>query len=334
MSKPPTLAGRPEPWTTHAAFMVVSSVACLTWSWMAGRDLNFDQLHYHFYSAYHYLGDRLERDFMGASIQGYLNPLGYLPFYAMVRADWPSLVIGSVLAFVHSTCLWLVYGISRELIPAGPPSRTPMLAASVALAFLAPLFLVEVGSSFIDVTTAIPVLAGILLLMVYARSEHRGLLVLLAGLLMGAASGLKLTNAIFAVAASAFIILAARPFKARVGAMCLYIVGGCAGFLIADGAWAYRLPRFRQSVLPVVQRWFQSPDFPAFDYKHHRFLPETPGDYLLFPVRMAGPPGLRLYGDQLTRHPDARPVGGPRRDGNRVSAAPPAAERVPAGGSA
>ena len=145
--------------------MLASSIACLAWSWAAGRDLNFDQLHYHFYSAYQYLDNRLERDFMGASIQGYLNPLGHVPFYLMVRANWGSLLIGSVLAFVHSICLWLVYGISRELIPAETPSRTWMIAASVALAFLAPLYLIEVGSTFIDVSTGIPVLAGILLLM-------------------------------------------------------------------------------------------------------------------------------------------------------------------------
>ena len=284
--------------------MLASSIACLAWSWAAGRDLNFDQLHYHFYSAYHYLENRLERDFMGASIHGYLNPLGYVPFYLMVRANWGSLFIGSFLALVHSTCLWLVYAISRELIPVGTISRTWMIAASVALAFLAPIYLVEVGSSFIDVTTSIPVLAGILLLMVCARSERRGVLVLLAGLLMGAASGLKLTNAIFAVTASAFIVLAARPVQARVGALGLYAAGGCAGFLIADGAWAYQLFRtFGSPFFPFFNGWFQSPDFPAFDYRHHRFVPETLGDYLLFPLRMLD---LRDNVYTETRAPDIR----------------------------
>ena len=56
--------------------MLASSLACLAWSWWAGRDLNWDQLNYHFYAAYHFLDGRLERDFMGASIQGYLNPAG------------------------------------------------------------------------------------------------------------------------------------------------------------------------------------------------------------------------------------------------------------------
>src|SRR5215470_14647565 len=113
--------------------MFVCSVACVAWSWWAGRDLNWDQLNYHFYAAYLYVDDRLARDFMGASIQGYLNPLAYVPFYLMVRANWHSLVIGSTLAVIHSTCLWLTYGISRVLIPAHVRNREAMIAVSVVL---------------------------------------------------------------------------------------------------------------------------------------------------------------------------------------------------------
>ena len=280
-------SARPASWATHAAFLVASSVACLVWSWYAGRDLNWDQLNYHFYAAYHFLDGRLERDFMGASIQGYLNPLGYVPFYLMVRANWPSLLIGSVLALTHSTCLWLIYGISRELIPAEAPGRIAIIAASVALAFLAPIYHVELGSSFIDVTTTIPILAGVLLLLICNRSTHVSWLVLVAGLLMGAATGLKLTNAIFAVAASVFIVLATRPVMARIRDMGIYVAGGFAGFLIVEGAWAYQLFRtFGNPFFPWFNAWFPSPDFPRFNIEQYRFLTETLADYVLFPVRL------------------------------------------------
>lgn len=291
-------------WRTHAAFLAASSFACLVWSWYAGRDLNWDQLNYHFYSAYHFLEDRLERDFMGASIQGYLNPLGYVPFYLMVRANWPSLLIGSILALAHSTCLWLIYGISRELIPAQTPFRIAMIAASVALAFLAPIYLLEVGSSFIDVTTTIPILAGVLLLMICDRSTRAGLLVLLAGLLMGAASGLKLTNATFAVAASVFIVMATRPVSARIREMAIYVAGGIAGFLLVDGAWAYHLFKtFGNPLFPWFNAWFPSPDFPRFNIRQFRFLTDGLADYLLFPIRMLD---LKDHVYTESRSPDIR----------------------------
>src|SRR5215475_866802 len=156
-------------WRVHAAFVAASTIACLVWSWLAGRDLNWDQLNYHLYSAYQLLGSRIDQDFMAASVQGYLNPLAQVPFFLMVRANWHSLLIGSTLALLHSTCLWIVYGISRILIPESAPHRTLVLAASVTLAFLAPVFLVEVGSSFADVTTTIPVLGAVWLLLIHHR---------------------------------------------------------------------------------------------------------------------------------------------------------------------
>ncbi|MCI0348522.1 MAG: glycosyltransferase 87 family protein, partial [Acidobacteriales bacterium] len=213
--------------------------------------------------------------------------LAYIPFYLMVRAGWHSLLIGSTLALLHSTCLWLVYGISRTLIPAGTPHRTLMIAASVSLAFLAPVYLIEVGSTFIDVTTTIPVLAGIWLLMIYLQRGEGALMAVAAGLLMGSAAGLKLTNAIFPVAAAAFIVLASRPIKVRIYDLMRYVAGGLGGFLLVEGAWAYKLFKtFGNPFFPFFNAWFPSPDFPRFNIRHYRFLPDTASDYFAFAFRM------------------------------------------------
>lgn len=291
-------------WRVHLSFIVASTLACLVWSWQAGRDLNWDQLNYHLYSAYQLVDDRMDRDFMAASVQGYLNPLSQVPFYLMVRANWQSLLIGSTLALLHSTCLWLIYGISRILIPASAPYRTPTLAASVALAFLAPIYLVEIGSTFADVTTTIPVLAGIWLLMIHHQRGGGWLLPLAAGFLMGAASGLKLTNAIFALTASAFVLVAVPPIAERIKALVVYAGGGIAGFVALEGAWSYRLyETFGSPLFPFFNAFFRSPDFPLFNLHHSRFIPETITDYLLFPVRMLDL-DTRSYTESIS--PDAR----------------------------
>ncbi|MEO8303952.1 MAG: hypothetical protein ABI724_07520 [Betaproteobacteria bacterium] len=283
----PSKDGDSASWAFHAGIMLGCSAACIAWSWWAGRDLNWDQLNYHFYAAYHFLDDRLARDFMGASVQGYLNPLAYVPFYLMVRADWHSLLIGSTLALLHSTCLWLTYGIAWILLPAGTRHRRGLIVASVVLAFLAPLYLAEVGSSFIDVTTTIPVLFGILLLMKFQQQRSGGALVVAAGVLMGSAAALKLTNVVFAVAAAVFVVFAAVPLRQRLQLLAGYVAGGAAGFLLVDGAWAYRLFRmFGNPFFPWFNAWFRSPDFPAFNIQHHRFVAEGLADYLSLPIRI------------------------------------------------
>ena len=57
-----------ESWHVHVAFVAASTIACLVWSWLAGRDLNWDQLNYHLYSAYQLFDSRLGQDFMAASV--------------------------------------------------------------------------------------------------------------------------------------------------------------------------------------------------------------------------------------------------------------------------
>ena len=57
---------------------------CATWTVLAGKDVNWDLLNYHYYVPYQLLAGRLEQDFFAASAQSYLNPVGYLPFYLMV----------------------------------------------------------------------------------------------------------------------------------------------------------------------------------------------------------------------------------------------------------
>jgi len=64
------------------------------------------------------------------------------------------------------------------------------------------MFLVELGSSFAEVLTSIPVLAGLLLLLdEYSKDDWDGRRFAAAGLLLGFATGLKLGNGLFAVGA-------------------------------------------------------------------------------------------------------------------------------------
>ena len=66
----------------------ISTVLCVAWTLIAGKDLNWDLLHYHYYDAHALLEWRIRQDYFAASTQSYLNPLGYVPFYLMVSAGW------------------------------------------------------------------------------------------------------------------------------------------------------------------------------------------------------------------------------------------------------
>jgi hypothetical protein len=219
--------------------MLACRVACVAWSWWAGRDLNWDQLNYHYYTA------------------------------SICISTTGSLGISWAQAS---------YGIARVLIPAQTRNREAMIAASVVLALLAPLDLLEVGSSFIDVTTTLPVLAGVLLLMLFHGRPARAAPVFIAAVLLGSACALKLTNVIFALAAPVFVLFATIPERRRTYLLAGYAVGGAAGFLLGEGGWAPRLYReFGNPYFPFFNAWFRSSDFPPFNIQHARFVAQSVG---------------------------------------------------------
>ncbi|HXZ52080.1 MAG TPA: hypothetical protein VEH51_08770, partial [Burkholderiales bacterium] len=77
----------------------------MAWALFAGKDLNWDQLNYHYYVAYAFLSGRLDQDFFAASVQSYLNPIGYVPFYVGVSSGLHSVLVSMALAGIHGSSI-------------------------------------------------------------------------------------------------------------------------------------------------------------------------------------------------------------------------------------
>ncbi len=268
-----------------AAGAAIVAVCALTvgWSLIAGKDLNWDQFNYHFYSAYSFLTGRLSRDFMAANLQSYLNPLPYLPFYGMVQHGWHSVAITSVLASVHAFNIILAYLIAKE-ISVKIDSVCWALAGAV-LAFLSPVFLLEAGTTFADISTAVLVLLAVLLVLKQEPNtswwRHYAFL---AGLAGGAAAGLKLTNAVYAPALVAMLFFMPFSVRERARAVALLALGGIAGAVATHGYWSYLLwHEFKNPFFPLFNALFASPDYPLINHKHERFLPHGLWGVLRFP---------------------------------------------------
>ena len=269
-------------------------IACIllsiVWTLLCGKDMNWDQLNYHFYSAYDLLDGRLHKDFMAASIQGYLNPLAYVPFYLMVMHNWHSILIASVLACAHSLNLILIYRICITSIAPNHAGARTTAALGTALAFLSPVYLLEVGTSFIDITTALPVLLGLLLIL-RCRHLHTGRTwshpALLAGICLGGATGLKLTNVIYGPACAIALFFLVPDQKTFWKHTLLLTAGTLFGILVTYGYWGWALwLEFRNPFFPYFNKIFHSQDFFPTSFKHQRFLPLGLIDYLTLPFRM------------------------------------------------
>jgi hypothetical protein len=291
------MASSPVVWRGGAqvgAVFGAAAVFAALWSLHAGKDLNWDLLHYHYYAAYAFLEGRLERDFFAASAQGYLNPVGFLPFYWMVSSGWHSAVVSMLLACAHAANLALLFAISRILFAHHAPRERLILSSlAAALGSASAVFWATVGTSFLDPLLTVPMLAGILLLM----PEHgwrAALRTASAGVLFGAAAALKYSNAIFALAG--IVLAASQPgatIAARLRAAVYYVLWTAAGVALFGGATLLHMYReYGNPVFPLFNAWFRSPDFPPINIFAERFAPKSLEDAATFPLRIVSPESM------------------------------------------
>src|SRR5690242_623564 len=223
--------------------ILAAALAGALYALHAGEDVNWDWQNYHDYAGFALLQGRFDVDVAPGGFQSYLNPLVYLlPYLARhgLSAPWWGIVLGAL----HGLNLALIYWTARNLLgrtesPVGP-------LAAVVIAASGPMTLSEVGTSFADILTALPIVAGVALLFAgddqgqkpgQAPAQARRLVI--AGLLIGAATGLKLTNAVFLIGVGISLLLMMRPLPA----LLCFGMGSGLGMLATGGAWAFRLWR-------------------------------------------------------------------------------------------
>ncbi len=256
-----------------------SLLAGAAYSWFAGEDINWDWRNYHEYGAFALINGRFDADVAPGGFQTFLNPLPYLPAY-LLRHYVSAPFWGMLLGALHGLNLALIYWFSRVVL--GAAANAWALAAATVVAAFGPMTLSEVGTSFADILTALPVIAGVGLVL-SAGGQHRARYVI-AGMLIGAAAGLKLTNMVFFIGAAVSLLYATRPMMA----LCCFALGGAVGALGTGGAWAWRLwAEFGNPVFPFYNEIFRSPEAAFQSIADIRFMPHSLLEAFAYPFYWA-----------------------------------------------
>jgi hypothetical protein len=275
---------------------------------MFGKDLHFDALHYHLYLGASADGSRLSRDFMAASLQSYLTPYGYVPFHWMAKHGWPTWLALTSIALVQSLIVPATWLVSYAIFPGRSCGDSVSRVMSVVMGLACGLIIVQIGSSFIDLTTSIPVIAGLAIMLLC----HRGMMawtpgMVASGLVFGIATGLKLTNAQAVVCAFFIPVLSRGTLVQRFSR--LSIAGLVSGFAFAlvQGPWSVQLwKEFGNPMFPFFNAIFKSDDFGLWSFRHVRFEPDGPMQFILRPLLVADFMGS-VYHESSA--PDARFAG-------------------------
>jgi len=274
-----------------SCFLASAPLYCL-FAYMRGQDINYDLMNYHHFSAFELL--KKEPFYDIAVEQQFLNPLIDVPHWLLNSVATPK-VATALIVLLQSTNVPLVYLLTAFLVQRHEPSsqrlQIGLSLCAAAVAGLAPTFVTEIGTSFVDCLTSILIIAGLcfLVLSVAPQGKTTPALPIAAGLCLGAAVGLKLTNVTFAVATflSLLFVGELRTRVARTGA---FLFGSIVGTVLTAGYWTFVLyAKFRNPVFPFFNSVFKSPFRTVYTaaslLDERRFLPRSLFDAMSYPFQ-------------------------------------------------
>jgi hypothetical protein len=259
-------------------------------SYLLGKDMLWDTMDYHVYAGFSALHDRFGLDYFAGGPQGYFNPYAYVPFYLLLRSPLTPLEDASILATLQSAILWLSYELALTAAPTGEPRvRTALGVLATIFAFANPILIFQLGSSYADITTAELALAGWVLTAGAVRDSDAKKVVW-GAVLLGAATGLKVTNAVHAVAAVALLAFVPGSLKDRLRHGAIFAVGVAGSFVAVSAPWSIQLERhFGNPVFPLLNGVFRSPEYSTGAMVAYRFIPRSLAAALLRPFSMVLP---------------------------------------------
>jgi hypothetical protein len=293
------IASSPRLWTYLGCTVLALSVSVFL-----GKDMKWDTLEYHFYAGFSALNDRFGRDYFAAGSESYFNPYIYVPFYLLASSRLPAILDASILAILQSGILWLTYEIALQLVPTADGRARLIVGIGAALFAAAnPILLNLFGSSYADVLTAELVLGGWLLLV---RSVHAPSLryALAAGVILGAASALKLTNSVHALCAAVILLFVPVRWPHRIRHLIVFGAALASSFVLVCLPWSLRLEQhFGNPLFPLLNGIFRSPQYPVAQMLDYRFIPDSLRAALWRPFAIAEP---NFMVDDELQSPDIR----------------------------
>src|SRR5204862_3111527 len=231
-----------SPWLAPPELLFLG-VVVLCWAlfviWL-GKDTSWDFRNYHWYIPYAFLNGRSGFDVSVAHQATYYNPFLDIPFYLLATHTHSWIALG-VLGAAQGANVVPLYVIARSILKVA--AKRLWAAATALLCVVGGLNVGLTGATYYDNVLSVFLLSSLAVVVVFRDLLREGPLSRVAavcgvaGLLVGAATGLKLPEAPFAIGLATALLLMPGSLKYRFVRVIAAGLGGGLGLFLFAGYW-------------------------------------------------------------------------------------------------
>ena len=237
----------------------------------------FDFANYHYYNPWAFLNGRIGYDIAPASFLTFLNPLLDLPrYFTIIYFNQHINLFYAINGLWFGLLLFVFYQILTILYSSQNTQDSLWIVMTIAIAATGWMTWYQVGSSTNEICLSFINFCGLFLLLksLQSKNEQKLSSFILAGLILGAGLGLKVTNITICIAAGASLIIGYKWLSQPMKFIFLFAVAGLSGFLLTNGWWMYKLyTLYDNPFFPFLNNIFNSEYFQSTTISTNDFVP-------------------------------------------------------------
>lgn len=256
------------------------------WSIHLGQDMNWDLKNYHFYNAYAFINNRMHWDLVPDGLPAYTNPFLDLISYFLITTQKPVLT-GFILGALSGISAFVLFLVALTLFS----EVTSNLRVQYLYAFLATIIgsmgcgtISQLGTTSNENKTALLIVLALYFIVRSIKSLKPMGWIMGGGLLIGLATGFKLTAAPYGVGILIGFLACQRISKKNLLSLFLFGIFSAGGFLISNGYWMWKVYHFvNNPFFPYYNNIFHSTYYYFTSYAPSYFTEPDLIHYILLP---------------------------------------------------
>lgn len=254
-------------------------------------ELVWDFMNYHYYNGWAFMNNRFNVDVLMAGVNSFFNPLPNVPLYYMIKYfnDFPA-VISFLQGLWFGLLMYIIYLMTLCYFDISKNTEKIKAVVCFLIAITGNATFFQMGTSTNEIMLAVFYMLSFYLLSeeIFIKQSGQKLPFIIAGFVLGAAMGLKLTGVIYCIASGITLIVFHKQIKNSWRNIAWFTLSGLIGFVAFSGFWMWTLwQEFQNPFFPFANSFFKSDWLVHTNFSDTSFVPKNWKEFLLWPFFLA-----------------------------------------------